>query len=344
MNCLVTGGAGFIGSHLAEALCRCGGRVIVLDDLSAGSLTNLAWRQAGDALEFVQGDAGDEALLRRLLPGVEWVFHEAAIASVARSVDDPVWTNRQNLEATLRLLTVARDTGVRRVMFASSSAIYGDDPEQPKRENLPPQPLSPYALQKYASERYAQLFHRLYGLETVSLRYFNIFGPRQSFDSPYSGVIAKFCTTLLAGHTPVIFGDGFQTRDFTPVENVVHANLLAAEAPATHAAGAVFNVAGGTSVSLLDLLQELNHLTGQKLTPRFEPARPGDVRHSQADLTAITQALNYQPVLRWQEGLRRTLDSYREAGPQDDRTTGQADRGNTVRPNHGPVSSRPVVP
>ena len=231
MKALVTGGAGFIGSHLAEALCRRGANVTVLDNLSLGKMANLAWRQNGDALEFVEGDVADEPLVKRLIAGCDWVFHEAAMPSVPLSVAEPVKTNTQNLDATLRLLVLARDAKVKRFLFASSSSIYGDIDLPAKHEKLPPGPLSPYALQKYAAEKYGQLFHQLYGLPTVSLRYFNVFGPRQAFNSPYSGVIAKFCTGMLAGKAPVIYGDGLQSRDFTFIENVVPANLLAAEAP-----------------------------------------------------------------------------------------------------------------
>lgn len=314
MKALITGGAGFIGSHLAEALCRRGVSVVVLDDLSGGSLANLAWRKPGDALELVQGDAGDESLLKKILPGCDWVFHEAALPSVPRSVAEPVQSNAQNLDASLQLLVAARDAKVKRFLFASSSAIYGDSEVSPKHEGLPPQPLSPYGLQKYAAEKYGQMFHQLYGLETIGLRYFNVFGPRQAFDSPYSGVIAKFCTALLAGNAPVIFGDGRQSRDFTYVENVVAANLLAAEAPAATVAGKVFNVAGGQSISLRQLVDELNRLLGKSLAPRFEPARAGDIRHSLADIATIRSALGFEPKVTWQEGLRRTLDFYRDAG------------------------------
>lgn len=313
MKALVTGGAGFIGSHLAEALCRRGASVMVLDDVSGGSLVNLAWRKPADALEFVQGDAGDEKLLKKIVPGCDWVFHEAALPSVPRSVADPVRSNAQNLETSLKLLVAARDAGVRRFLFASSSAIYGDSDISPKHEGLPPQPLSPYGLQKYAAEKYGQMFHQLYGLETTGLRYFNVFGPRQAFDSPYSGVIAKFCTMLLGGDAPVIFGDGLQSRDFTYVENVIEANLLAAEAPAAKVAGKIFNVAGGESISLLELVAELNRLLGQSIAPHFEPARAGDIRHSLADIAAVRAALGYDPKVTWQEGLRRTLDFYRAA-------------------------------
>lgn len=311
MKALITGGAGFIGSHLAQALCAKGAQVIVLDDLSSGTLDNLAWRSAGDALEFVQGDVRNRALVTQLLQGCDWVFHQAAIASVPATIEQPLESNAVNLEATLRLLTAARDAGVKRFLFASSAAIYGDGPEPVKHEALPVLPLSPYGLQKYAGERYAQHFHRYYGLPTVSLRYFNVFGPRQSFNSPYSGVIARFCTRMLRGETPVIFGDGSQSRDFIAIDNVVRANLLAAEAPEERVAGRFFNCATATAVSLLDLVGEINRQTGQNLAPRHEPERLGDIRHSRADISAIRDALGFEATTSWQEGLARTLDFYR---------------------------------
>lgn len=313
MKALITGGAGFIGSHLAEALCQRGARVIVLDNLSLGNVANLAWRRSGDELEFIEGDFRDETLLTKILPDCDWVFHEAAMPSVPRSVELPVESNAQNLEGTLRLLVAARDARVKRFLFASSSAIYGDVEVAVKHEGLPPSPLSPYALQKYAAEKYGQLFHQLYGLETVGLRYFNVFGPRQAFDSPYSGVIAKFCTGMLRGEAPTIFGDGLQSRDFTYIENVVSGNLLAAEAPAARVAGKVFNLAGGQSISLVQLVAELNRLTGQNLPTRFAPPRAGDVRSSLADISAAQSALGYEYKVSWPEGLRRTLGFYRHA-------------------------------
>ena len=313
MKALVTGGAGFIGSHLAETLCRRGAQVVIIDNLSTGDMVNLAWKRPGDALDFIQGDVGDETLLCKVLPGCDWVFHEAALPSVPWSVAEPVLSNAQNLDATLKLLVAARDAKVRRFVFASSSAIYGENPVSPKREDLPPQPLSPYGLQKYASETYGRMFHALYGFESVGLRYFNVFGPRQAFNSPYSGVIAKFCTVMLQGQRPVIFGDGLQSRDFIYVANVVAANLLAAEGPSERVAGQVFNVANGQSITLLDLVAELNRLTGQDLAPRFEAPRVGDVRSSQADISALVQATGYQVDVSWQVGLRHTLDFYRRS-------------------------------
>jgi UDP-glucose 4-epimerase len=308
---LVTGGAGFIGSHIAEALCRRGARVTVLDNLCLGNPANLSWKRAGDELDFVTGDLSDCKLTADLMRGCDWVFHEAALPSVPISVEKPIETNQQNLDATLQLLVAARDAKVKRFLFASSSAIYGDSDALVKRETDPPLPLSPYALQKYASERYAQMFFHLYGLETVSFRYFNVFGPRQSFDSPYSGVIAKFCALVLAGKAPTIFGDGKQSRDFVSIRNVVEANLLGAEAPANKVAGRAFNIGTGSSINLLDLLDELNRQTGQDLKPKFGPARAGDVRRSLADISAARESLGYEPKVTWQQGLEETLSFYR---------------------------------
>ena len=313
MKALISGGAGFIGSHLAEALCREGVDVVVLDNLSLGTTKNLRWKRPTDPLEFVHGDALNEEMARQVVAGCDWVFHEAALPSVPRSVAEPVKSNAHNVDATLQLLVLSRDAGVKRFMFASSSSIYGDVDVPLKHEGLPPNPLSPYALQKYTGEKYCQLFHRLYGMETVSLRYFNVFGPRQSFDSPYSGVIGKFCTAMLTGEQPIIFGDGLQARDFTYIDNVVQANLLAAKGPAEKVAGRVFNVAGGQSISLLDLVADLNRLTKQNLKPRFEPPRAGDVRSSMADITAAKNGLGYAPTVSWQDGLAKTLAFYRSA-------------------------------
>lgn len=312
MKALITGGAGFIGSHIAQALCQRGAKVTVLDNLSLGQKHNLAWASESKAdLEFVQGEVTDETLITKLVAGCDWVFHEAAMPSVPRSVQDPIGSNFHNTDGTLRMLVAARDAKVKRFLFASSSAIYGDVDAPSKHEQLPPSPLSPYALQKYTGERYCQLFHSLYGLPTVALRYFNVYGPRQAFDSPYSGVIAKFCTAMLKGETPVIYGDGQQSRDFTYIDNVVQANLMAADAPAEKVAGGVFNAATGHSINLLDLVRDINDLTGQSLKPRFEPGRAGDVKSSLANNSAAEKAFGYKATVTWKEGLSKTLDFYR---------------------------------
>ena len=311
MKALVTGGAGFIGSHIAEALCERGAKVIVLDNLALGAEKNLAWKRAGDDLDLVVGDVRDGKLARDLIQGCDWVFHEAALPSVPLSVEQPCETNEQNLDAALDWLIAARDAKVKRFLFASSSAVYGDGGAPVKRESDPPNPLSPYALQKFAAETYCQMFHRLYGLETVSFRYFNVFGPRQSFNSPYSGVIAKFCVALLKGEVPTIFGDGKQSRDFVSIRNVVRANLLGAEGPAERVAGKVFNIGGGQSIDLLELLAELNRQTGQNIQPKFAPPRAGDVRDSQADISKAKEDLGYAVLENWQEGLCATLGFYR---------------------------------
>jgi UDP-glucose 4-epimerase len=305
---LVTGAAGFIGSHLAETLVRRGARVIALDNLSMGSLRNLAWAGANDSLEFVQGDIRDEALVEKLVAGCDWVFHMGAVASVPLSVNEPESTNRQNLGATLHLLELSRQKGVRRFIFASSSSVYGDLPG-PASEEMPVNPLTPYALQKYAGEKYGQMFAALHGLETTALRYFNVFGPRQNAASPYSGVVALFCRQALSGESPTVFGDGKQSRDFVYIDNVIAANLLAAESP--QAVGQVFNIGMGASVTILDLIAELNHLTGRNLQPEFRSPRPGDIRHSESVITKAESELGYAPRIDRREGLRRTLDFYR---------------------------------
>jgi nucleoside-diphosphate-sugar epimerase len=310
MRVLVTGGAGFIGSHIAEALCCQGAKVVILDDLSQGNRANLNWRPKGGGPEFIEGDISDESVLRQAVPGCDWIFHEAAIASVPASVKDPLRSHVVNLDATLKLLLMAHETKIKRFMFASSSAIYGDTAKLLKSEEDMPCPLSPYALQKYGSEKYVQLFHQLYRLETVSLRYFNVFGPRQSFDSPYSGVIAKFCASMLSGKPPTIYGDGQQARDFIFIKDVVDANLRVAAAPAEKVAGKVFNVGRGQAVNLLQLVEALNHITGQELKPLFEPARAGDVRFSRADTTAIRNAIAFESETTWEQGLRQTLAFY----------------------------------
>ncbi len=305
---LVTGGAGFIGSHLVEALVARGARVRVVDSLATGHRRNLAHLRG---VEFVEGDLAQFETARQAVDGVEYVLHHAAIPSVPRSVANPLAAHRANVDATLNVLIAARDAGVRRVVYAGSSSVYGDTDVLPKHEDLPPKPRSPYALQKLVGEHYARLFFELYGLETVSLRYFNVFGPRQDPTSPYSGVISLFIHALANGRRPVIYGDGEQTRDFTYVANVVDATLRACEAPAV--AGTIINVATGQRVSVNRLLRTLCALWGTIVEPLYAEPRPGDVRHSQADITRARRLLEYEPRVSFEEGLRRTIAWYREA-------------------------------
>lgn len=305
---LVTGGAGFIGSHIAEHLGGAGHRVRVLDNLFSGKEANVKSIE-GD-VELIRGDIRDVRAVADAVRGVEVIFHEAALGSVPRSVADPMTTHEVNLTGTLNVLLAARDANVRRVVYASSSSVYGETRVLPKHEELAPQPLSPYALSKLAAEHYAGLFHRVYGLEAVSLRYFNIFGPRQDPESEYAAVVPRFVTALLKGERPVIYGDGLQSRDFTYVENVVNANLLAAEADGV--AGKAFNVACGGRYSLLDLLSRLKKIIGCEIDPTHEPARTGDVRDSQASIEKAQKGLGYQVSVDFEEGLRRTVQWYRE--------------------------------
>ena len=308
---LVTGGAGFIGSHLVEELLRRGHRVRVADNFSTGKKDNLeaALEAAGPAaaasFELVSGDLAEPDTAHAAVQGMDYVLHQAAIPSVPRSVEDPIASNRANVNASLNVLVAARDAGVKRVVYAGSSSAYGDTPTLPKSEEMPTSPLSPYALQKLVSEQYMQLFMRLYGLETVTIRYFNVFGPRQDPSSPYSGVISLFLRSLVEGKAPVIHGDGGQTRDFTYVANVVDGVLRAAEAPG--AAGEVINVATSRRISLNELFAVLKKLTGSSLTPTHGPARAGDVRDSQADISKAQQVLGYRPQVSLEEGLKRTL-------------------------------------
>jgi UDP-glucose 4-epimerase len=306
---LVTGGAGFIGSHLVDALLAAGWRVRLLDDFSSGREANVA--HLNGSAELLRGDLRDRALLARALAGVEVVFHQGAVPSVPRSVAEPERTHSVNATGTLGVLEASRAAGVRRVVFASSSSAYGDTPVLPKVETMPPCPLSPYALQKYAGERYCQLYHRLYGLETVALRYFNVYGPRQNPRSEYAAVIPRFATACLSGEAPVVFGDGEQTRDFTFVADAVAGNLLAADAP--RAAGEVVNVAGGRRVSLNELLREIRALTGASVSARHEAGRPGDVRDSLADLGRARELLGYAPRVDLRTGLAKTIESLESA-------------------------------
>ncbi len=304
---LVTGGAGFIGSHLAATLLARGEEVRIADSLITGKEANLA--VLNGKAEVLRGDLADPAFSRRATDGIDLVLHQAAIPSVPRSVSDPLTSNRANIDATLALLVGARDAGVRRVVYAASSSAYGDTPTLPKREDMPTNPLSPYALQKLVGEQYLQLFTKLYGLETVSIRYFNVFGPRQDPSSPYSGVIALFVSRLLAGQPPTITGDGEQTRDFTYVDNVVDGVLRAATAP--DVSGLVINVATGHRISINHLYRTLQQLLGSNLAPIYAAARAGDVRDSLADITRAQQLLGYEPRVSFEEGLRRTVEWYR---------------------------------
>jgi nucleoside-diphosphate-sugar epimerase len=303
---LVTGGAGFIGSHLAEELSRRGHQVRVADSLITGKRSNL---DHAPGAEFLEGDLADLDVARRAVDGMEFVLHQAAIPSVPRSVKDPLASHRANVDATVNVLMAARDAGARRVVFAGSSAAYGNTPTLPKHEDMPVNPLSPYALQKIIGEQYLQMFTRLYGLETVTLRYFNVFGPRQDPSSPYSGVISLFATALLDNRAPVIYGDGEQTRDFTYVANVVDGVLRACEAP--RANGEVINVATGGRVTLNSLFETMRRLIGANVTPTYAAARTGDVRDSQADIRKARDLLGYEPHVPFEDGLRRTVEWYR---------------------------------
>lgn len=307
---LVTGGAGFIGSHIAEALVERGDQVRVLDNLSTGHRENLA--PIADRMEFIEGDVTDAECVRAAVEGVEVVFHQAALASVPRSVEAPLDTNAACVTGTVNLLDQARRAGVRRVVYAASSSAYGDQPFSSKRETDLPSPLSPYAVAKLAGEYYCQAFYHTYGLETVCIRYFNVFGPRQDPDSPYSAVIPIFITRLLRGERPVVYGDGHQSRDFTYVRNVVQGNLLAAEAEAAKVAGRTFNVANGRSITLLELIATLNEALGTQLAPDHQPPRAGDVRESMADISAATTLLGYVPQVNFDEGIQRSISYYRE--------------------------------
>lgn len=299
---LVTGGAGFIGSHMVEALVGRGDAVRVADNLSTGKRENLAHLPGVD---LRVGDLAELEFAREVCDGVDYVLHQAAIPSVPRSVSDPITSNRSNIDATLNVLVAARDAGVKRVVYAGSSSAYGDTPTLPKHEDMPTGPLSPYALQKLVGEQYCQLFTRLYGLETATIRYFNVFGPRQDPSSPYSGVISLFIRALLEGRAPTIHGDGEQTRDFTYVTNVVDGAFRALVVP--EAAGKVFNVATGGRISLNELLDTLKRLTGAKVEATYGPSRAGDVRDSQADITRACEVLGYETLVGLEEGLRRTV-------------------------------------
>jgi len=305
---LVTGGAGFIGSALVRALLARGDRVRVLDDLSTGKRANLD-EVAGD-IDLMKGDIRDEAALDRALAGIELVFHEAAIASVPRSLAEPLANHDVNATGTLRVLGAAQRAGVRRLVYAASSSAYGDSPVSPKTETMATAPLSPYAVSKLAGEHYCQVYAGAYGLETVCLRYFNIFGPRQDPRSEYAAVIPRFVTAALAGQGVTIYGDGLQSRDFCHIDNVVQANLRAAAAPAAQASGRVFNIGSGASISLNDLVQSIEGCLGRRVAVTHEAPRAGDVKHSAADIGAARARLDYQPQVALDAGLRSTIDWY----------------------------------
>jgi nucleoside-diphosphate-sugar epimerase len=307
-RCLVTGVAGFVGRSIAAALLARGEPVRGIDNLLTGKRENLSGLEA---MEFIEADLTDPGACARACAGIDTVFHEAALASVPRSVQDPISTHRHCVEATLNVLLAARDAGVRRVIYAGSSSAYGDTPTLPKHEGMTPHPISPYAAAKLAGEHYMGSFARVYGMETVILRYFNVFGPYQDPGSPYSGVLAVFCQRMLAGQQPTIFGDGQQSRDFTYIDNVVEANLLAAAAPADKVAGQTMNVATGASSTLNETFDILSELTGYPGKPAYAPARAGDIRDSLADIRRAEELLGYRPRVPFREGLRRTVDWYR---------------------------------
>jgi len=309
---LVTGIAGFIGSNIARALLARGEQVRGIDNLSTGNRANLV--DIGPKIDFHEADILDTAAITKACNGVDYIFHEAAIPSVPKSVKDPVTTNRACVDGTVSVLVAARDAKVKRVVYAASSSVYGDTPTLPKHEAMIPNPISPYAVAKLTGEYYMTSFYRCYGLETVSLRYFNIFGPFQDPTSPYSGVLAKFTTLMLKGEQPTIFGDGETSRDFTYIDNAVSANLLACHAPAAQVAGKVCNVATGTRFTLNQTFELMKKLTGYSGNVAYAPQREGDVKHSLADISRATECFGYKPLVDFEEGLRRTMEWYKTQG------------------------------
>ena len=307
---LITGVAGFIGSSIARAVLAQGDQVRGVDNFATGKRENLSGIL--NQIDFREADILDLAAMHEACAGVDFVIHEAAIPSVPKSVLDPLGSNAANIDGTVNVLVAARDAKVKRVVYAASSSAYGDTPTLPKQEQMRPDPISPYAVAKLASEHYMVSFYRCYGLETVCLRYFNIFGPRQDPSSPYSGVLAKFITQMLRGEQPTIFGDGETSRDFTYIDNAVSANLLACKAPAAKVAGQVFNTATGRRVTLNETFQALQALTGYNGKVKYAPEREGDIKHSLADISMAEEALGYKPVVEFEEGLKRTVEWYRE--------------------------------
>ncbi|MCX6376660.1 MAG: SDR family oxidoreductase [Armatimonadetes bacterium] len=313
---LVTGGAGFIGSHIVDRLVQDGHEVRVLDNLATGKMANIEHNL--DKIDFMEESLTEFDSVKRAVEGVDYVLHQGAIPSVPRSVADPIGSNHAGITGTLNLLVAARDAGVKRVVYASSSSVYGNSPTLPKHEKMETNPLSPYALTKLAGEHYLRIFHDLYGLETVSLRYFNVFGPRQDPTNQYAAVIPKFITLIVRGERPTIYGDGLQSRDFTYVSNNVDANLLACTAPGI--AGEVYNIACGERYSLLDLVGAINRILGTSVQPILEDERPGDVKHSHAEISKARERMGFEPTVSFTEGLERlvrwTLDSQSELHPQ----------------------------
>lgn len=308
MKYLVTGGAGFIGSNIVEELLRRGHKVRVLDNFSTGSRRNLS--EFWERIDVIEGDLRSYHIVREAVDGVDFILHQGALPSVPRSIKDPVTSNEVNVGGTLNILHAALDSGVKRVVFASSSSIYGDSPTLPKKEEMAPNPLSPYAVSKLAGEKYCQVFSHIYGLHTVALRYFNVFGPRQNPDSQYSAVIPKFIKAILAGQSPVIYGDGLQSRDFTYIENVVEANILATEVDCPP--GIVMNCAAHERTNLNELVESINKILGKNIAPVYSEPRPGDVKHSFAAIERIQETLSYRPKIRFEEGLRKTIRWYQE--------------------------------
>jgi nucleoside-diphosphate-sugar epimerase len=305
---LVTGGAGFIGSNISRKLFSEGCFVRVVDNLLTGRKSNLAG--IIDTVEFIEADMGDEEVARAAMKDIDAVLHQGALPSVPRSLDDPAATHRHCVDATFTLLLAARDAGVKRFVYASSSSAYGDTPTLPKVETMPPSPLSPYAVGKLAGEYYCSVFYRVFGLETISLRYFNVFGPYQDPTSQYAAAIPAFVTAMLRDRKPTVFGDGEQSRDFTYVDNVVDANLLAARAE--HTAGEVLNIACGEAVTVNAIIDMINELLGKSIEPVYDPPRPGDIKHSLADVTHAQQLLGFRPTVPFKQGLRRAIEWYRE--------------------------------
>ncbi len=304
---LVTGGAGFIGSHLVHALVERGDEVRVLDNFATGKRDNVA--DVADRIDLVEGDMRNPEHCARACAGVEIVLHEAALPSVPKSVEDPVSTHQVNVDGTFNVLMAAKEAGVRRVVYAASSSAYGDQPELPKREGMRPTPLSPYAVHKLVGEHYGKAFYECYGLQTLSLRYFNVFGPRQDPKSQYAAAIPAFVTAILRDEPPTVYGDGEQTRDFTHVDNVVHANLLAADADETH--GEVLNLACGERVSVNQIIDAINKSLGKSVEPRYVEPRAGDVKHSLADISRAREVIGFEPKILFEEGLALAIDWYK---------------------------------